>query len=128
MKNSKEFGRRVTVAESNNINIECSFGVRPRKLPSHLQQFITESTHSEEISASSSEEYRTRVFIPVLDTIINDRRFTENNKVLQGINALQSNNKLFLNMSQLKYLVEQYACDVDNVAIEVKLLPKLIKR
>lgn len=100
----------VTVAENNNIDIECPFGVRPRKLPPHLQQFITESPHSEEIPASSNEEYRTRVFIPVLDTIISeiDRRFIENNKVLQGINALQPNNKLFFDVSKLKYLAEHY--------------------
>ncbi|CAL1672073.1 unnamed protein product [Lasius platythorax] len=135
MRNSCEEFKRiwtesVTIAKNNNINIECPFGVRPRKLPPHLQQFITESPHSEEISASSSEEYRTRVFIPVLDTIISeiDRRFTKNNKVLQGINTLQPNNKLFLDLSQLKYLAEQYACDVDAVAVEVKVLPKLIKR
>ncbi|CAL1671979.1 unnamed protein product [Lasius platythorax] len=98
MRNSCEEFKRiwtesVTVAKNNNIDIKCPFGVSSRKLPPHLQQFITESPHSEEISASSSEEYRTRVFIPVLDTIISeiDRRFTKNNKVLQGINTLQPN-------------------------------------
>lgn len=118
-----------TIADNNNIGSESEC-TRPTKLPAYLKEFITENPHAEEISLSCPEHYRLRVLIPVLDTVINEmaRRFTDNSSVLEGICALEPDNKSFLDMSKLKCFAEHYSSDVDSVEMEVKLLPKLIKR
>lgn len=104
---------------------------RTKRLPLHLEQFVlSEGRPVEEESPDSKETFRVKVFLPVLDHLIAEltRRFTENNDVLCGVSALHPQSENFMDISLLKPFAEHYACDIDSVEVECKLVIKLLQR
>ncbi|KAL1447276.1 hypothetical protein MTO96_028594 [Rhipicephalus appendiculatus] len=104
---------------------------RKKRLPLHLEQFVlSEGRPVEEESPDSKETFRVKVFLPVLDHLIVEltRRFTENNDVLCGVSALHPKSENFMDISLLKPFAEHYACDLDSVEVECKLIIKLLQR
>ncbi|KAL3210437.1 hypothetical protein MRX96_052178 [Rhipicephalus microplus] len=101
------------------------------RLPLHLEQFVlSEGRPVEEESPDSKETFRVKVFLPVLDHLIVEltRRFAENNDVLCGVSALHPQSENFMDVSLLKPFAEHYACDINSVEVECKLVIKLLQR
>ncbi|KAH8026349.1 hypothetical protein HPB51_020333 [Rhipicephalus microplus] len=104
---------------------------RTKRLPLHLEQFVlSEGRPVEEESPDSKETFRVKVFLPVLDHLIVEltRRFAENNDVLCGVSALHPQSENFMDVSLLKPFAEHYACDINSVEVECKLVIKLLQR
>ncbi|KAH8023867.1 hypothetical protein HPB51_018848 [Rhipicephalus microplus] len=104
---------------------------RTKRLPLHLEQFVlSEGRPVEEESPDSKETFRVKVFLPVLDHLIVEltRRFAENNDELCGVSALHPQSENFMDVSLLKPFAEHYACDINSVEVECKLVIKLLQR
>ncbi|KAH8026375.1 hypothetical protein HPB51_020359 [Rhipicephalus microplus] len=103
---------------------------RTKRLPLHLEQFLlSEGRPVEEESPDSKETFRVKVFLPVLDHLIVEltRRFAENNDVLCGVSALHPQSENFMDVALLKPFAEHYACDINSVEVECKLVIKLLQ-
>jgi hypothetical protein len=57
-----------------------------------------------------------------------NRRFKINSPILNGISSLNPKNLTFLNFDNILPFALYYGVDTDSLEVELKLLPKLIKR
>lgn len=70
------------------------------------------------------------IFYPIINRIVNElnRRFKINSPILNGISSLNPKNSTFLNVVNILPFARHYGVDTDSLEVELKLLPKLIKR
>lgn len=119
---------KMAIDNGINMSVEAR---RPRKLPQHLAQFVvTEGVTGDYQLLQTEEEFRLHVYVLIIDKVIweMNRRFNINSSVLRGVSSLHPQSKSFLDIAELKSLVEHYQCDMDSVEAEIKLLHKTIQR
>lgn len=119
----------LTAKNSNIKNLETQKLVRTKKLPANLANYLTE-TISESRKIQNNDDLRLMIFYPVIDRIVNElnRRFKINSPTLNGISSLNPKNSTFLNFDNILPFASHYGVDTDSLEVELKLLPKLIKR
>ena len=89
---------------------------------------VTETTVGKTVTI---DEFRTRIFYPLIDFCINemDRRFSEQNKIImKGISALTPGNTHFLDWKLIKPFAEIYGCNLEYLELEIKNMSRLISR
>ena len=82
-------------------------------------------------SAVCVNEFRTKLFYPVLDRCLSElhRRFSNKNiQIMNGISSFTPVSTNFLKLEYMEPIAELYKCNIDDLKLEVKQIKKLISR
>jgi len=108
----------VAVCEAHAIPVEHEVlpteGIRPRrkrKIPQALNEFVVEASIEQQNDLTTSHQYKTQLFFPILDRILQElqRRFAPVNEVIHnGVDALLPTSPTFLEVSVLEPFALHY--------------------
>ena len=106
---------------------------RSRRLPRRFENTVITDTIglNDSTAASSADMFRTRIYLPVIDTMISElnRRFSKDScSLMRGIQCLDPTSKSFLNLEMLQAFENRYDVDEQDLLHEVYQARRLIER
>ncbi|KAL4113423.1 hypothetical protein QTP88_017045 [Uroleucon formosanum] len=119
------------ICRENNIPLpsEQIQNIRKKRVPQKFKSFfIDENISLENEQAQSKNYFRTKLFLPILDKIINEleNQFSINSNILYVIDYLHPKNAKFLSYDDLKPLAQHYKLDTELLKSELKIIPNTI--
>jgi hypothetical protein len=127
----KMYEEALNICKENNIPLpsEQIQNIRKKCVPQKFKSFfIDENISLENEKAQSKNDFRTKLFLPILDKIINEleKRFSNNSSILYAIDYLHPKNTKFLSYDDLKPLAQHYKLDTELLKSELKIIPNTI--
>lgn len=126
---SKVYKYSTDIAMLHSVDIHQTATKRKRRAPSHLADTVLlESTGSRD-QPSTSDEFKTQLFFPVLDKFLVElqNRFDGKNlAIMNGIAACSPSSRKFLAYDDLKLFAENYNIATDSLEVEVVLLSRIV--
>lgn len=117
---------------SNDIDLNVKLRQRRKiTVPIRFKDCLVTSTLGQREVIGSEGEYRSRIFYPVIDSILiemNDRFSKSNMEILRGISSLSPDSSTFLEMNNLIYLCTMIKCDVLTLTNEIQVLKPMLKQ
>lgn len=136
LRNEDEFDRLFEqIAEfcfKNEINFNIPVRHRRAKTVSiRFKDCIVMSTTGQREDISDKNEFKHRVFYPLIDSILiemNDRFSKSNLEILRGIASLSPDSATFLEVEELKYLGNVLQCDILLLDNEIQVLKPMLEQ
>jgi len=114
-------------------DIDLNVKVRQRRkttISTKFKDCLVTTTLGQREVIGNEDEYRSRIFYPVIDSILvemNDRFSKSNMEILRGISSLSPDSSTFLEMNDLIYLCKMIECDVLTLTNEIQVLKPMLK-
>ena len=127
----KIYAHSQKIAELHSIEISLPAKTRHRKLPKCYEDVVILETTGSRQSLSCSDNYKTSIYFPVLDSFLSEmsRRFDDKNiDIMRAVQACNPLSKNFLSLPALLPLVEAYDLDKDTIDMETKLAKKTLEK
>ncbi len=115
-------------------DIDLYVKVRQRRkttISTRFKDCLVTSTLGQREVIGSEGEYRSRIFYPVIDSILvemNDRFSKSNMEILRGISSLSPDSSTFLEINYLRHLCKMIKCDVLTLTNEIQVLKPMLKQ
>ncbi|CAF1035837.1 unnamed protein product [Adineta ricciae] len=135
LRSKEEFSRLFEqIAEFCDVN-DVDFNVpakhrRTKTLSTRFKDCVVMSTIGQRENISSVDEFRDRVFYPVIDAILiemNDRFSNSNLEIIRGISSLSPDSSQFLEIEELTHLCNMLQCDGQLLKNEIQVLKPMLK-
>lgn len=123
--------RAINLAHSVSIDTVPPAPRRVRRIPDRLKESVVMTTTGQQDVVSQEEEYRSKLFYPVLDRILAElaTRFDEPNKsLLRSISCLEPSSPHFLDCQKLTTMAEQFAINTEYISVELRQAKRLVDR